>query len=50
MSRDPIVQLDRHYRDKRGVVVHVIGYDRLKQEVSLCALGMSMNACCLCGR
>ncbi|CAI0986164.1 DUF4222 domain-containing protein [Serratia proteamaculans] len=34
MSRDPVVQLDRHYRDKRGVVVHVIAYDRIKQEVT----------------
>lgn len=33
MNRDPVVQLDRHYRDKRGVVVHVIAYDRAKQEV-----------------
>ncbi|WP_372513676.1 DUF4222 domain-containing protein [Serratia fonticola] len=33
MSRDPVVQLDRHYTDKRGVVVHVIAYDRLNQQV-----------------
>lgn len=25
--------LDRRYRDWRGVIVHVIGYDREKQQV-----------------
>ncbi|MBS3894985.1 DUF4222 domain-containing protein [Serratia marcescens] len=34
MSRDPVVQLDRRYLDKRGVEVRVIAYDRAKQEVT----------------
>ncbi|MFP7327426.1 DUF4222 domain-containing protein [Serratia marcescens] len=33
MSRDPVVQLDRRYLDKRGVEVRVIAYDRAKQQV-----------------
>jgi len=28
-----IADLDRYYRDPRGVVVHVIGYDRVNQRV-----------------
>ncbi|MVF05167.1 DUF4222 domain-containing protein [Serratia marcescens] len=34
MSRDPVVQLDSRYLDKRGVEVRVIAYDRAKQEVT----------------
>lgn len=28
-----IIVLDRQYRDPRGMVVHVTGYDRVKQQV-----------------
>ncbi|MCR2730885.1 DUF4222 domain-containing protein, partial [Salmonella enterica] len=28
---DEVIALDRQYRDPRGVVVHVTGYDRAKQ-------------------
>lgn len=28
-----IEELDRYYRDRNGIVVHVIGYDRLGQRV-----------------
>lgn len=34
MNHAPVVQLDRRYLDKRGVEVHVIAYDRAKQEVT----------------
>ncbi|QGH60189.1 DUF4222 domain-containing protein [Serratia proteamaculans] len=30
---DEIIALDRKYRDPRGMVVHVTGYDRAKQQV-----------------
>ncbi|MGA9619036.1 DUF4222 domain-containing protein [Serratia proteamaculans] len=30
---EKIEQLDRRYRDRNGVVVHVIGYDREGQRV-----------------
>ncbi|WP_190286177.1 MULTISPECIES: DUF4222 domain-containing protein [Pantoea] len=32
-SENVIQVLDRHYRDPRGVVVHVTGYDREKSQV-----------------
>lgn len=34
MNLELVVQFDRHYRDKRGVVVHVIVYDRLNKQVT----------------
>lgn len=30
---DEIIALDRRYRDPRGVIVHVIGYNAEKQQV-----------------
>ncbi|MDQ7101918.1 DUF4222 domain-containing protein [Serratia sp. MF2] len=33
MSIDPVVKLDRYYSDRRGIKVHVIGYDRSNGQV-----------------
>ncbi|QII37490.1 DUF4222 domain-containing protein [Rouxiella badensis] len=33
MTSSNVELLNRHYRDPRGVIVHVTGYDRVNQRV-----------------
>ncbi|MEE3649485.1 MULTISPECIES: DUF4222 domain-containing protein [unclassified Brenneria] len=37
--------LDRRYRDRRGVIVHVIGYDKANQQVIFMRSGYE-HPCC----
>ena len=38
MNNENPNQLDRYYKNHRGIVVHVVRYDREKQRVILCLM------------
>ncbi|WP_420492261.1 hypothetical protein [Proteus mirabilis] len=44
MSNENPNQLDRYYKNHRGIVVHVVRYDREKQRVILCLMVVTTHS------